>query len=321
MTVATLMRRIFGMREVSREWPVGHPVVFEVLPHQMIYGGIKSANNLVNLLQQHGCEAFVCTPDGEPASWLVSPAPCLSWRVAKRCARESDFWIFNWMPDLKRVDPSGEIIIHARDRFQDFRTRRRVSYWAITSSVNDYLHQQGIQEPIRIVTNYVNQSIFAPSRKIPRSVAYMLRRGFEYLQPIVARKGDIVWLPIENEPEVRVAEILGEAELFVYPTMGPTKRAGSTEAFGNPGLEAMACGAVVLAFEYGAPYMDRTNHLTITPETIEATMDQIFSDPDKLVSLRNAGLATAARWNHEQVWSQFPYQLQRAATRLGASHG
>lgn len=41
MTVATRMRRIFGMREASREWRVGHPVVFEVLPHQMIYGGIK----------------------------------------------------------------------------------------------------------------------------------------------------------------------------------------------------------------------------------------------------------------------------------------
>ncbi len=291
-------------------------VVLEILPHNDIYGGVKSVNKIVNLLNGHHREAYVCTPGGKPARWLVHPASCLSWEEAQKRVKPSDILIFNWMPDLDHFRTPGNYIIHARDRFQDFRSSRVTNYWAVTPSVEKYLRGLGIGGEIGICTTYVDTSVFKPREKIARSVAYMLRRGFEFIRPIVERRADITWLWIENEPELRVAELLGNAELFLYPTMGTgkgTETTKSEEAFGNPGLEAMACGAVLLSFEFESVYLTQDNHLTIVPDDIESKLDYILSHPTLLMAMRTAGLNTAARWNEEQVWLQLRRCLNKCA--------
>lgn len=298
-------------------------IVFEILPHNDIYGGVKSANKIVNLLNRRHREAYVCTPDGKSAEWLVHPAPCLSWEEIQKRVKPSDLLIFNWMPDLDHFRTPGNYIIHARDRFQDFRSSRVRNYWAVTTWVKEYLNGLGIYGNIRICTNYVDTSVFKPRGKIPRSIAYMPRRGFEFIRQIVERRTDITWLPIENEPESHVAELLGKAELFLYPTMGVGKELEfrkSNEAFGFPGLEAMACGAVLLSFEYEAPYFARNNHLSITPDDIESKVNYIFSHPSLLVTIRTAGIKTAARWNEQLVWSQLRRCLKKCAKNSSPSN-
>jgi hypothetical protein len=340
-------------------------VVFEILPHNEMYGGIKSANKIVTLLRRSGCEAYVATPNGKPAEWLVHPAPCVTWREVRERVNPSDVLIFNWMPDLERWTSPGIVIVHARDRFQDFRSSIVTNYWAVTPSTEKYLRRQGVNGEILIVGNWVDISIFKPVQKISRSIAYMARRGFEFIREIVERRTDIAWLRIENESESRVAELLGQAELFLYPTKGLRQARGvtgpsaaceswltkiswyvahsavrmigrsrtdhakstpfdssssDTEAFGNPGLEAMACGAVPLSFEFEAPYFFSDNHLTITPTDIESGIDFMLSHSQVVQTMRAAGLRTAADWNEQLVWRQLCYALEKC-TKNSVSSG
>lgn len=332
-------------------------VVFEILPHSGIYGGIKSANKIVNLLRNSGCEAYVSTPDGRPAEWLVCPAPCLPWEETQKRVNPSDVLIFNWMPDLEHWTSPGNVVVHAQDLFQDFRSSMVTNYWAVAPSVEKYLRRQGVNGEIVIVGNWVDTSIFKPAQKIDRSIAYMARRGFEFIQEIVERRTDVAWFRIENESESRVAELLGQAELFLYPTKGPRqavramglsgacdsrliKKIGrytarlvariirgskpddvtstlfdnhlsNTEAFGFPGLEAMACGAVPLSFEYEAPYFLPDNHFVITPTDIESGIDFMLSNPEVIQTMKVAGLKTAADWNEQPIWRQLCYALEK----------
>lgn len=333
-------------------------VVFEILPHNGIYGGIKSANKIVTLLRQSGYTAYVAVPDGRPAAWLADPAPCLSWEEAQYRAKPNDVLIFNWMPDLGRWKSPGIVVVHARDQFQDFRSSTVAHYWAVTPSAEEYLRTQGVTGEINIVSSWIDLSIFKPVQKISRSIAYMTRRGFEFIGKIIQRRADVTWLPIENESESRVAELLGQAELFLYPTKGPERvvetaglnaerdtwlnsqlvrctlystiptirrlsaslakyftpdKYASTETFGNPGLEAMACGAVPLSFVFDAPYLLPDNHLTITPRTIESGIDFMLSNSRVVQSMKAAGLRTAADWNEQRVRRQLYYALQGCA--------
>lgn len=315
----------------KRKLPRSH-VVFEILPHSGIYGGIKSVNKVVNLWRDSGHEAYVSTPDGRPAEWLVHPAPCVPWQEVQKQAGPSDVLIFNWMADLTSWTSPGTFVVHARDRFQDFRSSKVANYWAVSPSVEKYLRGQGVNGEIAIVGTWVDMSVFKPVRKIGRSIAYMARRGFEFIREIVERRTDIAWLRIENESESRVAELLGQAELFLYPTKGlrqVTATAGasaacdswltnpvdnhlsSTEAFGNPGLEAMACGTVLLSFEFEAPYFLPDNHFTITPADIESGIDFMLSHPEVVQTMKAAGLRTAADWNEQPVWRQLCYALEK----------
>ncbi len=332
-------------------------VVFEILPHSEIYGGIKSSNKVVNLLRDFGYEAYVSTPDGRPAEWLVHPAPCVPWKEVQKRADPSDVLIFNWMDDLICWTSPGTFVVHARDLFQDFRSSKAANYWAVSPSVEKYLRGQGVNGEIVIVGNWVDVSVFKPVRKIGRSIAYMARRGFEFIREIVERRTDIAWLRIENESESRVAELLGQSELFLYPTKGPRQVTGTagasaaydswltktigrhaarvaarlirgsrpdraksspvdnhlsnTEAFGNPGLEAMACGAVLLSFEYEAPYFLPDNHFTITPTDIESGIDFMLSHPEVVQTMKAAALRTAADWNEQPVWRQLCDALEQ----------
>lgn len=339
--------------------------IFEILPHNGIYGGIKSANKIITLLRRSGYTAYVAVPDGKPAAWLVDPAPCLSWEEAQQRAKPHDVLIFNWMPDVERWKSPGVVVVHARDQFQDFKSSTVAHYWAVSPLAEEYLRTQGVTGEIVIVSNWIDQSIFKPVQKISRSVAYMTRRGFEFIGKIIQRRADIIWLSIENESESRVAALLGQAELFLYPTKGPERitetdklnterdtwlnkrltqvtlnstmptirRLGasfakfissdkntSTETFGNPGLEAMACGAVPLSFDFDAPYFLPDNHLTITPGTIESGIDFMLSNPHVVQSMKAAGLKTAADWNEQRVRHQLYDALHRCAENHARSH-
>ena len=331
--------------------------IFNILPHNDVFGGIKSANMLVNLLRDQGIDAFIATPDGGSAQWLVKPAPTLTWEAVRRQVEARDILIFNWMPKVAQWPEAGVSIIHARDHFQEFRGthRSRYQYWAVSSSVEQRLMQLGIMGKIWRVPSYVDTSIFRPCPKLAGSVAYMPRRGYNIIADVVRRRSDIVWIPIADKSEGEVAELLGKADLFLYPTIGIERdgvsaslssnvfavfhrmaqrwrmrvdAAGtlthphySPEGFGLPGLEAMASGAVLVCFEFGAPYLATGNHLTVTTKTIESTIDLVLSDLVLTQATRAAAFETARHWDAAHTWKLLCSALTECIESMPRSYG
>lgn len=75
--------------------------VFVQLPSNGPSGGVKVANQLVNLFRDKGYDAYIVLPSGpRAADWLLKPAPVISQQEMVRLCQSQDLVVDNW-PDLK----------------------------------------------------------------------------------------------------------------------------------------------------------------------------------------------------------------------------
>jgi glycosyltransferase involved in cell wall biosynthesis len=117
-----------------------------------------------------------------------------------------------------------------------------------------------------------------------------------------------------------MAELIGCCDVLVDPSL--------FQAFGRPGLEAMACGTpCVLTTEGGINEYARAdqNCLMVRPDDppgVAAAVLRLVGDEQLRARVRRAGLVTAGRYSHVKEAEQHLrlYEAWLASARRGA-HG
>ena len=109
----------------------------------------------------------------------------------------------------------------------------------------------------------------------------------------------------------RLRELYRNARLFVYPS--------HYEGFGIPPLEAMACGAPVIATRTGAiPEFGEGAAELIVPGDVAAlrrTMHELLRDRDRREQLRLAGAERARSWSWDVAATTMTRLVEEAARR------
>lgn len=72
--------------------------VFVQIPNNQPSGGIKVANQLVNLFREHNYESYIVLPhEVYQANWLIHPAPTINIARMKELCESDDIVIDNWL--------------------------------------------------------------------------------------------------------------------------------------------------------------------------------------------------------------------------------
>ncbi len=162
--------------------------VFVQLPANTPSGGMKVGNQIVNLFNDHGYEAYVVLPhEVYQANWLIQPAPVINIARMKEVCGSNDIIIDNW-PDRDTTEVTmrlpastkvfymqGCTFIRSKNLIGDDYFKRNVGYthfWIFTSDIMEYLKerypkaQYPPSEKWHIVTSYLN---LESSREIMRT--------------------------------------------------------------------------------------------------------------------------------------------------------
>jgi glycosyltransferase involved in cell wall biosynthesis len=118
--------------------------------------------------------------------------------------------------------------------------------------------------------------------------------------------GRVAWIGHVGDPEL--AGLMAEADAFCLPS--------SFESFGLTALEAMACGAPVVAANSGA-LPEVVGEAAIlsdpTPEAVEGALLRVLTEPDLAGRLRAAARARAEMMTWERTADGWLTALRRAA--------
>ncbi len=88
--------------------------VFVQVPSNSPSGGIKVANQLVNLFREHDYESYVVLPhEAYSADWLIKPAPTINIARMQKLCEDNDIIVDNW-PDKDTTN--GTMIAKARTK-------------------------------------------------------------------------------------------------------------------------------------------------------------------------------------------------------------
>lgn len=273
-------------------------------------GGIKTLYRHAELLRAEGLEVGVIAQHAGP-TWFETTVPS-GPTVAL---------------DRRSVLVLDEIIRPENDRFLALPCRKEMFCQAWLNSVSDRLFATSHRElgydavygngvavrdffarvyglpDLDIVPPLVDPAVFQPRPK-RRQIAVMpgkLREHAVVISHIFrhrhARFRSVPWVVLEGRSEAETAAVLGESEVFLFlPKL---------ESLGLPGLEAMACEALVVGFTGvgAAEYASRANGFWFDGDDLFGCADALAQaltlletgDPQAL-AMREAGRASAAAY-------------------------
>jgi glycosyltransferase involved in cell wall biosynthesis len=282
-----------------------------------ITGGIKTIHRQAALLSEAGFEACVYQPDGPP-SWFESRVKVLTAR--QFAAQPSDVLVFpetlnGPLAELAQARlPAKKVLFCQAHYYLLFNSipAERIAHLGFDRVICQSAVAKGFLErvlqfsDVAVVPCYIDREVFFPRAKKPQItfIPRKLPREAASIQKIFALKyrhfDSVPWIAIDNRSERELAEIFGTSTIVLsLPFL---------ESFGLVPLEAMASGALVLGFHgYGGQeYATPENGFWFPPDHLEEVADMVAriitglerNDPD-LLKVREAGFATAARYNRE----------------------
>jgi glycosyltransferase involved in cell wall biosynthesis len=284
-----------------------------------VTGGIKTAYRQVELLVELGFDAWVYQPEGAPSWFTTSVRVLIEPRLAPA---PGDILVFpetlnGMLAEMVQVRSAARKVLFSQahyytlfnpipaERYRELGFERVVCQSAIAKG---FLERVLRLTDVAIIPCYIDADLFFPRaktmqialipRKLPREAA-AIQRIFGLKYPQLA---SVPWQIIENRSERETAEIFGRSAIVLsLPFL---------ESFGLVPLEAMASGAIVAGFHgYGGQeYARADNGFWFAPDHLEEVADALAriiigmerQDPD-LLKMRDAGLATAARYSKEQT--------------------
>ena len=303
----------------------------------LISGGIKATYQHAELLRELGFDAAVFQPDGPPV-WLNQRLQDLA--CDRLTAAADDILVFpeNLAGSVaKFAQVRARKVMFCQNQFYLFSygiDAMTYADWGIDGFiVPGEVAKRALQSvlglsDVSVVPHHIDPGIFFPREKIARIVtaprkfpahdgipahAALLRAMLALKYPHLA---SVAWDLLEGKSEHQVAESMGRSTVFLSLC--------KMEAFPLTPLEAMASGCVVVGYRGNgaAEYATAENGFWFSPEQFEETVDALAAaldgvdrgDPE-ILAVRDAGIATAARFTREQTKSalqQVYGALQRA---------
>jgi hypothetical protein len=304
---------------------MGQIIFINPYPKTLITGGIKATYYQAELLAELGFATTVFQPGGPP-EWC-SP------RLRAFCSQElsptgDDILVFpetlnGWLeqfaltpsPALKVMFCQNQFYMfsygitaagYATRGFRKFIVPGKIAKLALESVI-------GLSEVI-VVPYYIDRQLFSPRDKVMQ-IATVPRKfpahdgipgQASLIQTMLALKyphlGAVGWQLLENKPEQEVADIMGSSAIFLSLCY--------MEACPLAPLEAMASGCIVVGYRGngGLEYATPENGLWFSPEQLEevtdalaGVIDGLSRDDPQLLRRREAGMATAARFDRHET--------------------
>ncbi len=212
--------------------------------------------------------------------------------------------------DRVRVIPLG---IH--DRYRPTTTPREQSAVSRRGIHDPYLLVVGTLEPGKNTPRIIDAFDFIATRFPHHQLVFIGDRGWltEEIDTALARaaaKSRIHFLG--HLPDDEVVDFMNHCEALAFPSL--------YEGFGLPPLEAMACGAPVLASNTSSlPEVLGDAALLVNPYSVDelaAGMARLFDDPCFNQDLRNRGLQHAADFTWERTATE-TLRVLRSAIQTG----
>lgn len=285
-------------------------MIFYFLPDTGIFGGVKVACQLADMLNGLGIPVAVAFPDGRAPEWFPFAAPVLSDAEAIRALGPEDWAVLTWPPDHKRLAPfPGRRIVHTQgtdplmDPLLADPSALVLTCWSFAA---DYARRMGAR-PVEIGISISPPFFFDHREKLFNRVAYMPRRGYATVRSCMRACPWLDFAPIEGLDEAATASLMQNSGVFLATAKG--------EQFGLPALEAMAAGCLVLSVPVvgGMEYLHHgENCLVAEPDELASVLAEAMLPENRARNerLRAAGLATAWQYHPER-------QRRRLAALLG----
>jgi glycosyltransferase involved in cell wall biosynthesis len=284
-----------------------------------ITGGIKTTYRQAELLSELGFEACVYQPEGAP-TWFDTRARVVT--EPRLVTAHGDILVFpevlnGILAEMVQTRSATKKVLFSQAHYYTLfnpipaERYRELGFAKVAcqgSIAKGFLERVLGFADVAIIPCYIDAELFFPRsktmgialipRKLPREAAATQRIfGLKYPQ-----FASIPWQVIENQTERETAEIFGRSTIVLsLPFL---------ESFGLVPLEAMASGAIVAGFHgYGGQeYARPDNGFWFPPDHLEEVADALArivtglerQDPE-LLKIRDAGLATAARYSKERT--------------------
>ncbi len=272
-------------------------MIYYFLPDSGIFGGVKVACQLADLLGGLGIPVIVAFPDGRAPEWFRFSAPVLTDVEARQALGPQDWAVLTWPPDHERLARlPGRRIVHAQgtdplmDPLFSDPGALVLTCWSFATA---YARRLGA-DPVEIGISITPEFFFDHREKLSNRVAYMPRRGYATARACMRACPRLDFVPIEGLDEEATASVMKASGVFLATARG--------EQFGLPALEAMAAGCLVLSVPVvgGMEYLHHEqNCLIAEPEAMPSLLADAVRPENRSRNerLRAAGLATAWRYH------------------------
>jgi hypothetical protein len=222
-------------------------------------GGVRMHNDLVQLLNDNGVKAYVCTYDGKYTPWMVGPhAPhCSLAQVQEwKDAGEELKYVTTW--------PAAEAFLEAADKFYYYdgelkwtlkhlrrleAVRERILGIAGICKYIQAWHMARWQTPAALISCACNQWWYPrPERRVTRRIGYMYegpntKHQVNEIASALSAVTDCEFFEVEKH----VRDEMQTCDIFLGMFQSKYELWG--QGFGLPGIEAMHCGCVPVVFD------------------------------------------------------------------------
>mgnify|MGYP000099413929 CR=1 FL=1 len=274
-------------------------MIFYFLPGAGIFGGIKVGYQFVRTLRKLGHPAVVASPGGTAARWFESNVPVVSREEALKQVDTEVTAIFSLPQDYRLLRSSFKnLVFHCQgtdpaiNEFLADETLVALSCWR---QAHTYMKAQG-KEAFDVGISISGAFSYAGEEKAPRRVAYMPRRGANFIEEFFRSAPSAEGVPIDEATEWEVAETLKSSRFFLASSQN--------EWFGLPALEAMAAGCVVLSAPTlgGEEYLSTGRNSQVgDPQELGSFFSRFVDANDMLDGIALEGMKTAARYSEARV--------------------
>jgi hypothetical protein len=276
-------------------------MIYYFVPSSGIFGGVKVACQMVEMLNRLGVRAVIVTPDGQAPHWFSIRAPIVHEAGALEELNSSDWLMITWPPDYHRFrNQTARLVCHCQgtdDRMDPIFADFEVEVLTCWDQATRYVREKFARETTQVGIAISDCFYFDGDRKEDNQVTYMPRRGLRTALRCIFRNPELDFRPLDNLDEEEVASCLKHAGIFLATALG--------EQFGLPALEAMAAGCVVLSVPVkgGTEYLQNGyNCLVVQPAEMAERLRWITRDENAELRarMRLRAVATAQNYRYER---------------------
>jgi glycosyltransferase involved in cell wall biosynthesis len=300
-------------------------ILYECLDIAFPAGGVRRLYRHVELLRAHGFEAAVLhhTP-GFRVQWFDTTAPVLYWTPD-----------FVFRPDDILVIPEGHVDVMKRTIGAPFERAVIALNWGRiyqVLGVGEDWRDFGISRVIAgsqyertfiagsmgldatVLASGIDHELFKPVEEPKCQIAYMPRKNAAMYRLIAGvfrsrfrHLADVPFVSINNVSHKESARILAESAVFLTQSF--------PEGLSRKGLEAMACGSIVVGFAGGGSleYMHHLRNCYLAPDADVLTCAEYLG-----AAVEQVKAGTHGGLRHQAIETAHSYSLARAEATVVA---